>query len=253
MHSVERCVIVVKHGRNSVKVNEDLCRLVVVFHHQLFELDFGLGLLVVRAKVDVQFFGEELEVCKPCGLVCQIIDEERLKVIKSRILQEGQNVVDLRSIVGKRLQLGPKVEFTLEEEAPKLLRVLTIEWVGVLKFSLRCCGPIPTSIFCEPFECREQPTNLCLAVCLCIRVGIRYWVTLIGVRIGIIVASAVISAAVITWITLILRTVREVLQELPQCTLGEDRPYAASQGSVDVGVVAWNCPEVRCLDSGCQD
>jgi hypothetical protein len=42
-------------------------------------------------------------------------------------------------------------------------------------------------------ECCEQPTDLCLAICLCIRVRIRYWVSHIGVRIGII------SAVVITW------------------------------------------------------
>jgi hypothetical protein len=60
----------------------------------LFELNFGLGLLVVRAEIDVKLFGESIEIGKPCRLVCWIVNEERLEVIKSRILQEGQNVVD---------------------------------------------------------------------------------------------------------------------------------------------------------------
>jgi hypothetical protein len=49
---------------------------------------------------------------------------------------------------------------------------------------------------------RNQPTNLCLTVCLCIQVRIRYWVSRIGIGFGIgiraIVASAVVSAAIIT-------------------------------------------------------
>jgi hypothetical protein len=151
------------------------------------------------------YFGEVLEVRKPFGFVCRVVDEEGLKIIESHSLEDGQNVVDLGSVIAKVFRVGPKVEFALEEEAPKLLRVCTIEWVRVPKFSLRCCGPIPTSVFHEPFECHEQPTDLCLAICLCIRVGIRYWVSHIGVGLGIririgIGIGVIVTSAVITWI-----------------------------------------------------
>jgi hypothetical protein len=130
---------VVEHSRNSVKFDEKLRRLVIVFHHELFELIFGFSLLVVRAEINVQLFSEYIEVCKPCGLVCRIVDEEGLEIIESWFLQEGQNIGDLRSAVTKIFRLGPKIEFELEEEAPTLLRVLTIERVGVPKLSLLCC------------------------------------------------------------------------------------------------------------------
>jgi hypothetical protein len=143
---IERQIVVIENSRNSVKVDEELRRLVVVLHHQLFKLDLGFGLLVVRAEVDVKPFGEILEVRKPFGFVCPIVDEEGFEVIESHSLQEGQNIVDLGSVVEKVFQLGLKVEFALQEDAPKLLRVHTIEWIGVPEFSLRCCRPIPTSI-----------------------------------------------------------------------------------------------------------
>jgi hypothetical protein len=114
---IERRVIVVEHSRNSVKVDQELHRLVVVFHHQLFELDFGFGLLVVRAKVDVQLSSEKLEVREPFRFVCWIVDYEGLEVIESRSLQEGQNIVDLGSVVAKVFRLGSKVQFALQEEA----------------------------------------------------------------------------------------------------------------------------------------
>jgi hypothetical protein len=38
---IERRVVVVEHSRNSVKVDEELRHLMVVLHHQLFELDLS--------------------------------------------------------------------------------------------------------------------------------------------------------------------------------------------------------------------
>ena len=48
-------VIVVKESRNSVEVEEELGGLVIVFHDQLFEFNFGVGDLVVWTKVNHEF------------------------------------------------------------------------------------------------------------------------------------------------------------------------------------------------------
>jgi hypothetical protein len=90
-------------------------------HHQLFELNFGFGLLIVQAEVDVQFHGEVLEVHEPSKFISQILSQEGLKVIESCSLQEGQNVVDLGRIISERVWFGPKVHFALQEEASKIL------------------------------------------------------------------------------------------------------------------------------------
>jgi hypothetical protein len=37
--------------------------------------------LVIQAKVDVQLFGEKLEVREPFGFVCRIVNEEGFDVI----------------------------------------------------------------------------------------------------------------------------------------------------------------------------
>jgi hypothetical protein len=96
--------------------NLKLHRFVVVLHHQVFKLDFGFGLLIVQAKVEVQLFGEILEVYEPSGFVSQIVNHEGLKVIESRSIQEGQNIVDLDRVATKRLRFGLKIEFALQEE-----------------------------------------------------------------------------------------------------------------------------------------
>jgi hypothetical protein len=85
----------------------------IVFHHQLFELNFSFGLFIVRAEVGVQLFGEVLEVCEPSGLICRILIQEGLKVIESHSLQDGQNIVDLGRVISERLWFGLKVHFAL--------------------------------------------------------------------------------------------------------------------------------------------
>ena len=64
---MERLVVRVKESRDPVEVDKELGGLVIVFHDQLFEFNFGVGNLVVRTEVDHEFFYEFIIVVKPGG------------------------------------------------------------------------------------------------------------------------------------------------------------------------------------------
>ena len=70
---VEGLVIIVKESGNSVEVDEELSGLVIVFHDQLFEFNFGVGDLVVWTKVNHEFFYEFIIVIKPGGFLIRVI------------------------------------------------------------------------------------------------------------------------------------------------------------------------------------
>ena len=86
-------IVVVKESGDLVEIDEELGGLVIVFHDQLFEFNFGIGDLVIWAKIDHEFFYEFVIVIKPGGFLVQIVYLVRLKVIKSHSIQEGKSVV----------------------------------------------------------------------------------------------------------------------------------------------------------------
>ena len=85
---MEGLVVIVKESGNLVEVNEELGGLVIVFHDQLFEFNFGVSDLVVQTKVNHEFFYKFIIVVKPGRFLIWVIHQIRLKVIESRSLQE---------------------------------------------------------------------------------------------------------------------------------------------------------------------
>ena len=85
---MEGLVIIIKESGNSIEVYKELSGLVIVFHDQLFEFNFGVGDLVVQTEVNHEFFYEFIIVVKPGGLLIQVIHQVRLKVIESHSFQK---------------------------------------------------------------------------------------------------------------------------------------------------------------------
>ena len=75
-----------------IEVDEELGGLVIVFHDQLFKLNFGIGDLVIQTEVDHEFFYEFIIVFKPGGFLIWVIRQVGLKVIESCSFQEWQSV-----------------------------------------------------------------------------------------------------------------------------------------------------------------
>ena len=92
---VKGLIVVVKESRDLVEANEELGGHVIVFHDQLFKFNFGISDLVICAKIDHEFFYKFIIVVKPGGFLVWVVRQVRLKVIKSRSIQEGKSVVDL--------------------------------------------------------------------------------------------------------------------------------------------------------------
>ena len=83
---MECLVVIVKESRNPVEVDKELGGLVIVFHDQLFEFNFGVGDLVVWSEVNHEFFYEFIIVIKPGRFLIWVIRQVRLEVIQSRSL-----------------------------------------------------------------------------------------------------------------------------------------------------------------------
>ena len=79
---------IIKESGNSIEVYKELSGLVIVFHDQLFEFNFGIGDLVVRTEVNHKFFYELIIIVKPGGFLIRVIRQVRLEVIESRSFQE---------------------------------------------------------------------------------------------------------------------------------------------------------------------
>ena len=94
-------IVIVKESRDPVEVDKELGGLVTVFHDQLFELNFGIGNLVVWTEMDHKFFYQFIIVVKPGGFLIQVICQVRLEVIESHSFQEGQSVGDF-------VRIGPE-------------------------------------------------------------------------------------------------------------------------------------------------
>ena len=69
---MEGLVIIIKESGNLIEVYEELSGLVIVFHDQLFEFNFGIGDLVVWTEVDHEFFYKFIIVVKPGGFLIRI-------------------------------------------------------------------------------------------------------------------------------------------------------------------------------------
>ena len=85
---MEHLVVIVKESGNPVEVYKELGGLVIVFHDQLFEFNFGIGDLVVQTEVNHEFFYEFIIVVKPGRFLIRVIRQVRLEVIESRSFQE---------------------------------------------------------------------------------------------------------------------------------------------------------------------
>ena len=66
-------IVVVKESGDLIEVHEELDRLVIVFHDQLFKFNFGTSNLVVWAKIDHEFFYEFIIVVKPGGFLVWVV------------------------------------------------------------------------------------------------------------------------------------------------------------------------------------
>ena len=58
-------IVIVKESGDLVEVNKELGGLMIVFHDQLFEFNFGIGNLVTQTKIGHKFFYEFAIVVKP--------------------------------------------------------------------------------------------------------------------------------------------------------------------------------------------
>ena len=110
----EHSVVVVAECRQLKEVNEEPCRLVVVFHDECVEFCFSIYEGITWAKVDEELLNEQLVVFEPGWLIVWGV-QEQLEVIEGRPFEEGHGVVDLGIFQLECFWSGPEIQFAFKQ------------------------------------------------------------------------------------------------------------------------------------------